>query len=277
LSFRAKSRNLKFFYRVEDEDSEEAENLGMNNGALVRLVDVHKVYRTGEMEVPAVRGVSLEIKRSEFVALMGASGSGKSTLMNILGCLDRPSSGSYFLDDADVSGLDRDQLADIRNRKIGFVFQNFNLLPRTSARENAELPLVYSAHHLSHAQLRERADRVLASVGLTGREDHPPSQLSGGQQQRVAIARALINDPEILLADEPTGNLDSRTSVEIMAIFQQLNERGITIIMVTHEQDIAAYAQRNVVMRDGLILNDHAVSERANAAAQLQQGIPSTV
>ena len=250
---------------------EETEKLGMKNGVLVRLVDVHKVYRTGEMEVPAVRGVSLEIKRSEFVALMGASGSGKSTLMNILGCLDRPSSGSYFLDDADVSGLDRDQLADIRNRKIGFVFQNFNLLPRTSARENAELPLVYSAHHLSHAQLREKADRVLASVGLVGREDHPPSQLSGGQQQRVAIARALINDPEILLADEPTGNLDSRTSVEIMAIFQQLNERGITIIMVTHEQDIAAYAQRNVIMRDGVILDDHLVTQRFEAAAQIQQ------
>ncbi len=246
----------------------------MNNGALVRLVDVHKVYRTGEMEVPAVRGVSLEIGGGEFVALMGASGSGKSTLMNILGCLDRPSSGSYFLDDADVSGLDRDQLADIRNRKIGFVFQSFNLLPRTSARENAELPLVYSAQRLSHAQLREKADRVLSSVGLAGREDHHPSQLSGGQQQRVAIARALINEPEILLADEPTGNLDSRTSIEIMAIFQQLNERGITIIMVTHEQDIAAYARRNVFMRDGLILNDHAVSQRANAAAQLQNGTP---
>ena len=166
----------------------------MNNGALVRLVDVHKVYRTGEMEVPAVRGVSLEIKRGEFVALMGASGSGKSTLMNILGCLDRPSSGQYFLDDADVSGLDRDQLAEIRNRKLGFVFQSFNLLSRTSARENAELPLIYSAQHLSHAQLREKADRVLASVGLAGREDHFPSQLSGGQQQRVAIARALINE-----------------------------------------------------------------------------------
>ena len=244
----------------------------MNNGAPVRLVDVHKIYRTGEMEVLAVRGVSLEIKRGEFVALMGASGSGKSTLMNILGCLDRPSSGSYFLDDANVSGLDRDQLADIRNRKIGFVFQNFNLLPRTSARENAELPLIYGAHRLSHAQLREKADRVLASVGLGGREDHYPSQLSGGQQQRVAIARALINEPEILLADEPTGNLDSRTSVEIMAIFQQLNERGITIIMVTHEQDIAAYARRNVMMRDGLILDDHVVAQRVNAATQLQNG-----
>jgi putative ABC transport system ATP-binding protein len=229
------------------------------------------------MEVPAVRGVSLEIKRGEFVALMGASGSGKSTLMNILGCLDRPSSGQYFLDNADVSGLNRDQLAEIRNRKLGFVFQSFNLLARTSARENAELPLIYSAQHLSNTQLREKADRVLASVGLAGREDHFPSQLSGGQQQRVAIARALINDPEVLLADEPTGNLDSRTSIEIMAIFRQLNERGITIIMVTHEQDIAAYAQRNVIMRDGLILEDRLVFQRTNAAAQLQQKPASTV
>ncbi|PYJ21371.1 MAG: macrolide ABC transporter ATP-binding protein [Verrucomicrobia bacterium] len=243
----------------------------MNNGALVRLIDVHKVYRTGEMEVPAVRGVSLEIKRGEFVALMGASGSGKSTLMNILGCLDRPTTGQYILDGADVSGLDRDRLADIRNHKIGFVFQNFNLLPRTSARENVELPLVYSAQRLTSAELRERADRVLVSVGLAGREDHHPSQLSGGQQQRVAVARALINEPEILLADEPTGNLDSRTSVEIMAIFQQLNEHGVTIVMVTHEQDIAAYAQRNVMMRDGMILDDHAVSQRVNAASQLQK------
>ena len=242
----------------------------MNNGALVRLIDVHKTYRTGEMEVFAVRGVSLEIKGGEFVALMGASGSGKSTLMNILGCLDRPTSGHYLLDDADVSGLDRDRLADIRNRKIGFVFQNFNLLPRTSARENVELPLVYSAQPLTNAQLREKADRVLVSVGLGGREDHHPSQLSGGQQQRVAIARALINEPEVLLADEPTGNLDSRTSVEIMGIFQQLNEHGITIIMVTHEQDIAAYAKRNVMMRDGVILDDHVVSQRSDAISRLQ-------
>ncbi len=227
--------------------------MGMNNGAIVSLIDVHKTYRTGEMEVPAVRGVSLEIKRGEFVALMGASGSGKSTLMNILGCLDRPTTGQYILDGADVSRLDRDRLADIRNGKLGFVFQNFNLLPRTSARENVELPLVYSAQRLTHAELREKADRVLISVGLAGREDHYPSQLSGGQQQRVAIARALINQPEVLLADEPTGNLDSRTSVEIMAIFQQLNERGITVIMVTHEPDIAAYAKRNVMMRDGVI------------------------
>jgi putative ABC transport system ATP-binding protein len=242
----------------------------MNNGALVRLVEVHKVYRTGELEVPAVRGVSIDIERGEFVALMGASGSGKSTLMNILGCLDRPTTGHYILEGADVSRLDRDQLADIRNRKIGFVFQNFNLLPRTSARENVELPLVYSAQHLTHGEFRERADGVLTSVGLAGREDHYPSQLSGGQQQRVAIARALINQPELLLADEPTGNLDSRTSVEIMAIFQQLNERGITVIMVTHEPDIAAYAKRNVMMRDGVILDDHLVSQRADAISQLQ-------
>jgi putative ABC transport system ATP-binding protein len=242
----------------------------MNNGSIVNLIEVHKTYRTGEMEVPAVRGVSIEIKRGEFVALMGASGSGKSTLMNILGCLDRPTTGRYILDGADVSGLDRDRLADIRNHKLGFVFQNFNLLPRTSARENVELPLVYSAQRLTSAELRERADRILASVGLAGREDHHPSQLSGGQQQRVAIARALINEPEVLLADEPTGNLDSRTSVEIMAIFQQLNERGITVIMVTHEPDIAAYAKRNVMMRDGVILNDHLVSRRLDAATQSQ-------
>src|SRR5690242_20134796 len=248
----------------------------MNNGAVVKLVDVRKTYRTGDVEVPAVRGVSLAIGRGEFVALMGASGSGKSTLMNILGCLDRPTLGQYVLDDADVSALNRDQLADIRNRKIGFVFQNFNLLARTSARENVELPLLYGEHHLSNIQLRARADAVLASVGLAGREDHHPSQLSGGQQQRVAIARALINNPEILLADEPTGNLDSRTSIEIMAIFQQLNERGITIIMVTHEQDIAAYAKRNVMMRDGVILNDHLVLQRADAGSQLQQQTAST-
>jgi putative ABC transport system ATP-binding protein len=243
----------------------------MNNGEVVQLIDVHKTYRTGELEVHAVRGVSLQIQRGEFVALMGASGSGKSTLMNILGCLDRPSAGQYLLDNADVSALDRDQLADIRNRKIGFVFQNFNLLPRTSARENVELPLLYGARRLTNTQLREKADHVLVSVGLEGREDHHPSQLSGGQQQRVAIARSLINDPEVVLADEPTGNLDSRTSVEIMGIFQQLNERGITIIMVTHEQDIASYARRNVVMRDGIVLNDRPVTQRLSATNQLQQ------
>jgi len=241
------------------------------NGRLVLLDDVHKTYRTGEMEVRAVRGVSLEIRQGEFVALMGASGSGKSTLMNILGCLDRPSAGRYVLDRSDVSKLDRDQLADIRNNKIGFVFQGFNLLPRTSARENVELPLLYGGHHLSSAQLREKADAVLASVGLQGREDHHPSQLSGGQQQRVAIARALINEPEVLLADEPTGNLDSRTSVEIMGVFQELNKRGITIIMVTHEPDIASYARRNVVMRDGLVQSDRAVTQRLDAKIEAQK------
>ena len=241
------------------------------NGALVSLDDVHKTYRSGEMEVRAVRGVSLEIRQGEFVALMGASGSGKSTLMNILGCLDRPSAGRYVLDHSDVSKLDRDQLADIRNSKIGFVFQGFNLLPRTSARENVELPLLYGVHHLTNAQLREKADAVLASVGLQGREDHHPSQLSGGQQQRVAIARALINDPEVLLADEPTGNLDSRTSVEIMGVFQDLNERGITIIMVTHEPDIASYARRDVVMRDGLVQSDRAVTQRFDAKIEAQK------
>jgi putative ABC transport system ATP-binding protein len=246
----------------------------MKNGEVVKLTDVHKTYRTGDVEVYAVRGVSIEIQSGEFVALMGASGSGKSTLMNILGCLDRPTSGRYLLDDADVSVLDRDQLADIRNHKLGFVFQSFNLLPRTSARENVELPLLYGVHRLTKAQLREKADSVLASVGLAGREDHHPSQLSGGQQQRVAIARALVNDPEVVLADEPTGNLDSRTSVEIMGIFQQLNQRGITIIMVTHEQDIAAYARRNVVMRDGLILKDFDVTKRLDAATELEKIAP---
>ncbi len=223
-----------------------------------------------KMEVHAVCGVSLDIQRGEFVALMGASGSGKSTLMNILGCLDRPTAGRYLLDGTDVSHLDRDQLADIRNGKLGFVFQSFNLLPRTSARENVELPLLYGKRQLTSRELKQRSDSVLASVGLAGREDHHPSQLSGGQQQRVAIARALINDPEVLLADEPTGNLDSRTSIEIMGIFQGLNERGITIIMVTHESDIAAYARRNVVMKDGVICSDRAVAERSIAANELE-------
>ena len=245
----------------------------MNNGnaSIVRLTDVQKTYRTGDVDVHAVRGVTLDIRRGEFVALMGASGSGKSTLMNILGCLDRPTGGHYVLDDADVSRLTRDELADIRNRKLGFVFQSFNLLPRTSARENVELPLLYGANRLTNAELRQRADRVLAAVGLKGREDHHPSQLSGGQQQRVAIARALINEPEVILADEPTGNLDSRTSIEIMGIFQELNDRGITVIMVTHEPDIASYARRNVVMRDGVVREDFQVKNRLTATAELQK------
>jgi putative ABC transport system ATP-binding protein len=242
-----------------------------SNGVAVRLDDVRKTYRTGEVEVQAVRGVSIEISDGEFVALMGSSGSGKSTLMNILGCLDRPTAGRYFLDGEDVSSLSRDDLADVRNRKLGFVFQNFNLLARTSALENVELPLLYSEQALTSAQLREKAEQVLAAVGLQGRGDHTPSQLSGGQQQRVAIARALINDPEVLLADEPTGNLDSRTSVEVMEIFQSLNEKGITVIMVTHEPDIAAYARRNIVMKDGLVRSDHPVANRLQAATELER------
>jgi putative ABC transport system ATP-binding protein len=239
------------------------------NGVVVELDDVHKIYRTGEMEVHAVRGVSLKIQTGEFVALMGSSGSGKSTLMNVLGCLDRPTRGRYLLDGQDVSGLERDQLADYRNSKLGFVFQSFNLLPRTSARENVELPLLYGTHRLTNAELQQRADEVLKSVGLAGREDHHPSQLSGGQQQRVAIARALVNNPEVLLADEPTGNLDSRTSVEIMGIFQELNDRGITVIMVTHEMDIAAYARRNIVMLDGAVQTDRIVTQRFIATDEM--------
>jgi putative ABC transport system ATP-binding protein len=242
-----------------------------SNGTAVRLEEVRKTYQTGEVEVQAVRGVTIEIGQGEFVALMGSSGSGKSTLMNILGCLDRPTSGRYFLDGEDVSSLSRDDLADVRNRKLGFVFQNFNLLARTSALENVELPLLYSEAALTSAQLRDKAEQVLAAVGLQGRGDHTPSQLSGGQQQRVAIARALINDPEVLLADEPTGNLDSRTSVEVMEIFQSLNEKGITIIMVTHEPDIAAYARRNIVMKDGLVRSDHMVASRLHAATELER------
>jgi putative ABC transport system ATP-binding protein len=242
-----------------------------SSNAAVRLDDVRKTYKTGEVEVQAVRGVSIEIGRGEFVALMGSSGSGKSTLMNIIGCLDRPTAGRYFLDGEDVSSLSRDDLADVRNRKLGFVFQNFNLLARTSALENVELPLLYSNVALTSAQLRKKAEEVLAAVGLEGRGDHTPSQLSGGQQQRVAIARALINDPEVLLADEPTGNLDSRTSVEVMGIFQGLNDKGITIIMVTHEADIASYARRNVVMKDGLVRNDIVVQNRLDAVAELER------
>ena len=242
-----------------------------SNAVVVRLEDIRKTYRTGEVEVHAVRGVSIEIGQGEFVALMGSSGSGKSTLMNILGCLDRPTAGRYFLDGEDVSSLSRDELADVRNQKLGFVFQNFNLLARTSALENVELPLLYSDVALTNVQLREKAEQVLSAVGLEGRGDHTPSQLSGGQQQRVAIARALINDPEVLLADEPTGNLDSRTSVEVMGIFQKLNEKGITIVMVTHEADIAAYARRNIVMKDGLVQSDFAVVDRLNASAALER------
>ena len=234
----------------------------MQNNAVIKLEEVHKVYHTGEVDVHAVRGVTMDIHRGEFVAVMGASGSGKSTLMNILGCLDRATKGRYLLDGTDVSQLDRDELADIRNQKIGFVFQGFNLLSRTSALENVELPLLY-AGHVPAAERRDRAIAALTAVGLGDRVDHHPNQLSGGQQQRVAIARALVNDPTLLLADEPTGNLDTKTSVEVMGIFQRLNiERGITIVLVTHEADIAEYGTRIITFRDGVVLNDSAIEHR---------------
>jgi len=236
---------------------------------VIKLADIHKTYQTGEVEVKAVRGVSLEIFQGEFVALMGASGSGKSTLMNIIGCLDRPTQGRYLLDGIDVSQLNRDELADIRNRKIGFVFQGFNLLSRTSALENVELPMLYTRQRLEGATQRERALQALEIVGLGDRADHKPNQLSGGQQQRVAIARALANQPSLLLADEPTGNLDSRTSIEIMGVFQKLNEQGITIVMVTHELDIAEYTRRMVVMRDGTVVGDTPVTSRLSAQSAM--------
>jgi putative ABC transport system ATP-binding protein len=224
-----------------------------------------RVYRMGEVEVRALDGVDLAVARGEFLAIMGPSGSGKSTLMNILGGLDRPTTGSYLLDGVDVATLDADERAEIRNARIGFVFQSFNLLPRTSALQNIELPLLYGHAALGAAERRDRAAAALRRVGLEGRGEHVPSQLSGGQQQRVAIARALITDPPLLLADEPTGNLDTRTSDDIMAIVQALNDEGRTVILITHESDIAAYARRVVHMRDGRILSDETVSERRRA------------
>ena len=222
--------------------------------APIVVEDVTKVYRMGDVEVRALAGVSLTIEQGSFTAIMGASGSGKSTLMNILGCLDRPTSGRYFLDGKDVSRLNVNELAEMRNTALGFVFQNFSLLARTSAIENVELPLVYRG--VPRRKRREAAQRSLERVGLGARTDHKPNQLSGGQQQRVAIARALVNEPRILLADEPTGALDSRTSIEIMALIQELGASGITVVLVTHERDIAEYASRRLVVKDGLILSD---------------------
>ena len=235
---------------------------------VIRVEDIHKYYELGETRVHALRGVSTDVQRGEFVAVMGASGSGKSTFMNILGCLDRPNSGRYLLEGVDVSQHDKRALALIRNQKIGFVFQGFNLLARTTALENTELPTLYSK--VTKEERHRRAAEALAMVGLADRAEHFPSQMSGGQQQRVAVARALVNRPSILLADEPTGNLDSRTSVEIMEVFQDLNDKGLTIVMVTHERDIAEFAKRVLVFRDGKIRKDEPVRNRPRAAEVLK-------
>src|SRR6266511_1179852 len=236
---------------------------------VIQLENIHKVYTMGDVDVHALRGVSLTIREGEFVAIMGASGSGKSTTMNIIGCLDRPTRGQYILAGEDVSGMSKDERADIRCQKIGFVFQGFNLLSRTSALENVELPMLYAG--VESTQRNQRALEALAAVGLAGREQNHPNQLSGGQQQRVAIARALVNNPALILADEPTGNLDSRTSVEVMEIFQRLSrERGITLVLVTHEPDIAQYAQRVVFFKDGKIKKDYEIERPRDASQELQ-------
>jgi len=243
--------------------------------SLIRVVDLKRSYALGDVTVHALRGVTLDLDKGSMVAIVGASGSGKSTLMNILGLLDRPTNGQYFLEGRDVSGMDRDERAELRNRKIGFVFQNFSLLPRTTALENIELPLLYNGRGLRAPQRHQKALELLTAVGLGDRAHHTPNQLSGGQQQRVAIARALVNDPELILADEPTGNLDSRTSVEIMEILQRLNrERQITVLLITHEPDIAGYATRVITVRDGKVKSDEPVRERREAAAELQSMPP---
>jgi putative ABC transport system ATP-binding protein len=237
---------------------------------VIQLDHIHKTYTMGDVDVHALRGVSLTIREGEFVAIMGASGSGKSTTMNIIGCLDRPTRGTYILDGQDVSEMSKDERADIRCQKIGFVFQGFNLLSRTSALENVELPMLYAG--VPTAERDQRALEALEAVGLAGREQNHPNQLSGGQQQRVAVARSLVNNPALILADEPTGNLDSRTAVEVMEIFQRLNrERGITLVLVTHEQDIAQYAQRVVVFKDGRIQKDYEIDEPRDAALELKR------
>ena len=238
---------------------------------VIQISKVKKVYRMGVNEVFALRGIDLTVHPGEMIAVMGASGSGKSTLMNILGCLDVPTEGTYMLDGTRVDGMGKNQLADLRNQKLGFVFQGFNLLPRTSALDNVELPLLYDrAKRWKGKNTKELAAAALARVGLGQRLEHEPSELSGGQQQRVAIARALVTQPTLLLADEPTGNLDSRTTIEVMALFQELNDQGITIVLVTHEPDVAQYARRIVEVRDGRIVRDHPVAERRRAADDLR-------
>ena len=238
--------------------------------AVISVKNLVKTYVVGEVEVKALRGVNLDVQRGEFLAVTGPSGSGKSTFMHIVGCLDRPTSGQYFLDGQDVSRMSKDALAAVRNKKIGFVFQGFNLLSRTSALDNVELPLLYGGGGMRTAERHKRAMEVLNAVGLGNRADHHPNQLSGGQQQRVAIARALINNPSILLADEPTGNLDTKTSIEVMGIFQHLNkERGITVVLITHEIDIAEYGTRTVTFRDGIVVADKAITRRRIAQDEL--------
>jgi len=250
-------------------------NTPPDRDAVIRLERIHKIYLMGDIEVHALRGISLVIRRGEFVAIMGPSGSGKSTMMNIIGCLDHPTRGHYFLEGVDVSTVDKPGLADIRNKSVGFVFQSFNLVPRTSALENVELPLIYAG--VSSRERLRRARESLAVVGLADRERNMPSQLSGGQQQRVALARALVNNPSIILADEPTGALDTRTSIEVMEIFQRLNrERNLTLIIVTHEPDIAQYADRIIQFRDGRVRRDIQVENRKDAAEVLSRMPPET-
>jgi putative ABC transport system ATP-binding protein len=235
---------------------------------LLELLDITKIYQLDDVEVRALNGVSFKVEKGDFIAIMGASGSGKSTLLNLLGFLDKPTSGSFLMEGKKFSSLSKDQMAQIRNQKLGFVFQNFNLLPKTASYENVEVPLYYSSKKYSLKTIHEKAFEMLKRVGLEKRSYHIPSKLSGGQQQRVAIARALVNEPDILLADEPTGNLDTKTSIDVMEVFQQLNDSGITIIMVTHETDIAEYAKRVITMRDGLIIQDHQVSPRRFASQE---------